>query len=223
MIKKRILVIIGLVWGVCVAVVVLAIFPPSGEIIVDAFPIVRVRGYISDKNIGSADNFKNGKVIIEVQLKSRGISEDLLKSVLDSGTPMQMTISGHNKTWSVPTINLRENSGKTEANYGENIECDGVVQGPSGWGDNLYVKISVPTNLSGDIEEEEITYINIWPTTDVVSAVNGTIFPANFDSAAVNDWWDNKDIIDIIITGKNYSLSLTSSSGAYLIGTEIDE
>lgn len=184
----------------------------------DGPPAVAVDGYIIDKNTGIADNFKNGKVVIEIQVYAGDIDD-----VLDLEEPMQITITGKDKMWSVPSINLRDNSGKTETNYEENIECDGVIEGPSDSEDNIYVKISVPTTSAGEVVKGMSIWIDMWPTDDAVEAVDGNISPASFDNLSTYDWWNENDIIGIHISGKMDELWLFGYLGAYLIGTEVDE
>lgn len=179
--------------------------------------ILETSGHVSDKNVGVADNFKNGKVEVEIRVVGGGIAD-----VLSSTFPLAIEIEGHEKQWTVPTINLRESSGKTEANYGETIECDGVVAGPDGSDDNLYVKISVPTTTGGNVALGMKINIEMWPTNDAVDLINGTIYPASFDNITTYDWWDNTDVVNVYIYGPEYR-PLIGYDGAYLIGMEIDE
>lgn len=119
-------------------------------------------------------------------------------------------------------MNLRENSEKTESNYGENIECDGVVVADND-ADNLYIKITVPTTSDGDVIEGMTIVIEMWPTDDAAEAVDGTISPASFDNESTYTWWDNGDIIEILIAARADALLLTGTDGAHLTGIEIDE
>ncbi len=185
-------------------------------------------GIIYDKDFGITDNFKNGKISITVNV-DRGYLEDILNE--DNPMVIEMLIVenlGNNfGCWSTPPINIRENSGKTEANYGENIECDGVIYAKGtyiseDWNDNIYIKIFVPTNRLGRVTKYDNILIEMWPTTDPIDMVDNVISPASFDNAAPGNWWDENDRIELLIYGKN-SLSLTGPISAYLFGYVIDE
>lgn len=180
--------------------------------------IVVANGRVIDKNFGVADNFKNGKTVVEIT-----ITHDDFDEVLDEErSPLKITILGR-EAWSVPTINLRDNSGKTENNYGENIECDGVVLGPDNSKDNLYVKLSVPTTSGGDVVVDMSIIIELWPTDDSVEAIDGNISPASFDNETTYDWWDENDIIALDLLGRNDAARLVGLDGARLLREEIDD
>lgn len=204
---------------VCVVGYVIIISTRGEHQVWDVFNTANVKGHVIDKNTGLVDNFINGRVIIDVIIMSGDIND-----VLDPVFPVEITIWGHGKQWSVPIINLRANSGKTENNYGENIECDGVVAGPDNSSDNLYVRISVPTTPDGDVIPRMIIKVEMWPTDDAVDAVDGTISPASFDNMSFYDWWDEGNTINIHIQGRQDVFRFVGYyDGAYLEKIEIDE
>ncbi len=179
-------------------------------------------GIVYDKDASTTDNFMNGKVLINVK-----IIHVYLDDILDNDEPMVISMRigkhvGDPDAWYLPEINLRENSGKTEANYGENIECDGVVSGPEDRNDNLYIKIFVPTNSRGRVVVGDEILIEMWPTTDPIDQVDNMLTPASFDNAASDDWWNENYIVALFFGGKK-SLYLGGFSGAFLVGSEIDE
>ncbi len=173
-------------------------------------------GKIIDKDSSSLDNFINGKLTIYIRIIS-GKIENVLQPFY------QITFLFQNG-WEViiDNFHLGENSGKNEANYGESIECDGVVSGPEGSNDNLYFKIIVPTNTEGNIIAGMQVEINIWPTDDAVDAIDGNIYPAGFDNETAYDWWDENDIVRMYLTTPKVSLSFSGYSGARLIGEVAD-
>jgi hypothetical protein len=216
---KTVAIIAGFcILSVAVALVFLSRPPPyvNGEVAASA------GGYIIDKDPMNTDNFKNGKLTVEILVWAGRFRE-----ILNPTNPMKIKVDGRPtiesrfQTWSIPAINLRDNTGKTEANYGENIVGDGVVPGSEDSNDNLYVKISVPTTLNGDVVEGMTIKIEMWPTNDAASPVDGIISPASFDNATVYDWWDEGNVIDVTIVGKN-EIRLAGYTGAYLIGVEVD-
>ncbi len=216
--QRKTLMITVTVIAICVGLVLYLSFLGGVEFVGDIILEGHADGHIIDKNTGVEDNFRNGKADITITVVSAKFHD-----VLEPHEPTEITIWGHEKEWSVPTVNLKDNSGKTENNYGENIECDGVVAGPDNSNDNLYVKISVPTTPDGDIIKGMSIKIEMWPTDDAVDDVDGTISPANFDNLSTYDWWDVHDTIDITVYGWRSSLTLTWYDGARLEGMGIDE
>lgn len=174
-----------------------------------------VSGSVIDKDNSTTDNFTNGKVIIDIQVMSGDID-----NVLDPTSPMKIRLVGRGKTWSTGDLDISD-SGKTEANYGATIEMGGVLD-ISGMSARLYVKVSVPTTSSGEVDQGMSIRAELWPTTDAASAMDGTISPASFDDTTIEDWWNEKDTIDIYITAKNKALALTGFDGAYLFGSAVD-
>ncbi len=181
--------------------------------IADGYLTVSVNGYVFNKNIDNTENFTNGKIIIEI---SPWVD---MEDVLDQTVPFEIEISGENETWSIPFINLRENSGKTEMNYGENIFCIGVAPGPENSEYNLYVKISAPTDVDGKIKRGMVISVEIWPTKDPVTAVSGTSFVASFDNEAEFKLWDENSIVSFFIVHKGQTQTIGGGSATNLKGT----
>jgi hypothetical protein len=86
---------------------------------------------------------------------------------------------------------------------------------------NLYVKISVPTTSGGEVDEGMAIAITLWPTADYASAIDGTISPATFEEGCVDDYWDERDTINVKLSARRDALTLDGFNGAYLSGTEI--
>lgn len=185
--------------------------PPSEQYIGPGpiYTIAEANATVTDKDNGPTENFVDGKVAITITMK-----HDDIDDVLYPTNPMKIMLAGQGKQWNTGYLNLSD-SGKTEANYGETIEMDGVLD-ISGMGERLYVKVSVPTTSNGDFDMGMSIRVDIWPTTDATSTMDGTISPALHDTATTEDWWNENDIIDIYISGRGDNLSLTESNGAYL-------
>jgi len=194
--------------GGIIAAYVAGLYVSGGGLICTADPT----GNIMDKNTGTADNFTNGKVIIDVIVMSDDIDD-----VLDPRTPLTITVIGRGKVWKTPAMSLKTYmtaQGKTEANYGETFTFDNRF-GPTITGattDNLYVKVSVPTTAGGEVDTKMSIRIEMNPC-----GVDNVL-----RDPATTDWWDARDTIDIYISARADALTLTGYDGAYLSGTEID-
>ncbi len=176
-------------------------------------------GIIYDKDFGITDNFKNGKISIRVN-----VYHGYLEDILNEDNPMIVGVRigesvGRLYDWYPPEINIRENSGKTEANYGESISCDGIVSGPEDWNDNLYIKLVVSTNSLGQVKGENML-IEMWPTTDPVDQIDNILSPASFDNSAQDTWWDENYVVYLLVYGKK-SLYLGGFNSAFLIGESV--
>jgi hypothetical protein len=198
------------VFPLLAALYVAEIYVPPPSLMVTA----EASGTVFDKDDGPAENYVNAKTSVTVVIETDDIDD-----VLDPTDPLKITISGDGKTWTTGVINLLTTSGKTEANYGERIEIDGVVDTTED--SNLYVKISVPTTAGGEVDEEMAITITLWPTLDATNAIDGTITPATFDNACVDDYWNEGEIIDIKISAREDALTLTGFDGAYLLGRRV--
>jgi hypothetical protein len=201
-----------------------------------------VSGFIMDKNYTTPDEFTNGKVIIDVVIKTDDIDD-----VLDPRNPMIITISGRGKLWSTGALNLKTLSGKTEADYGQTITIEGILDPATTGIDNLWYKISVPTTSGGEVDEGMSIGIELAPvcwedTTGMDHGGTAAIDPGAGEKILISatnltglsnfsgwnlenttaDWWDERDIIDIKINARADALTLTGLDGAYLLGSTMD-
>ncbi|MDI6884465.1 MAG: type IV pilin [Hadesarchaea archaeon] len=202
------LIAVTAVAGGIIAAYVAGLYVPRGGLTCTA----DASGTIMDKDTGTADNYINGKVIIDVKVMSDDIDD-----VLDATNPLIITVVGRGKVWKTPAMNLKDEmtaQGKTEANYGETFtfakRFEPTVTGATT--DNLYVKVSVPTTAGGEVDEGMSIRIEMNPC-----GVDNTL-----QDPATTDWWDRRDTIDIYISARADALTLTGYDGAYLTGTEID-
>lgn len=174
-----------------------------------------VSGYIADKDETTTDNYVNGKALIEILILTDDIDD-----VLDSRGQLTITMVSRTRGWTTGALNIKD-SGATEAQYGQTFVMDGVLD-IDGMDRNLYVKVTVPTNSGGDVKAGNSIRIDMWPTSDSASAMNGTVSAAShFTGGTVDNdiFWDNGDTIDIYVTGRADALTLTGFDGAYLIGS----
>lgn len=214
------LIAVTAVAGGIIAAYVAGIYVPLSRIGVTA----DARGTVLDKNEGTADNFQNGKLILEVKIMSDDIDD-----VLDPTNPLKISIVGRGKAWPTIDVNLKD-SGKTEADYGKTIMVNGVKHWKETAEDNLniYWKVMCPTTSGGELDEGMALRIEMWPTTYDITAdvaasgsdVSGTYV---FDNDVVGDFWDERETIDITLSGRADALTLTGFNGAYLYGQEIDK
>lgn len=172
-----------------------------------------VSGDVEDWNSTTTDNYRNGKTIVEATILTDDIDD-----VLDSSGELSITLTHHTRGWSTGAMFLGS-SGKTTANYGETITMDGVLN-IAEMTNNLYVKVTVPTTSGGDVTHGTTIRIDMWPTSDSASALDGNISAASHNPAGMSEnWWDEKETLDITLVGRADALTLSGYDGAYLIGT----
>lgn len=174
-----------------------------------------VDAFVYDHDFTADDNYQNGKAMIIFYLLS-----DDLDDIMDSRGKLEITLISRSVGWEMHALSI-ENSGLTENDYGKIFEMDGVLDFPE-MNNNLYVKISVPTTTGGEVDAGMGMYIELWPTSDEPSPMDGVISPASHDKTMTENWWDQRDTIDVYITGRADALTLTGFDGAYLYGYEID-
>lgn len=178
-------------------------------------PTASITGFVSDKNNGAEDNFKNGKVTIRIT-----ILVDDIDDVLNQEYPMETWLIGTNSAWRTEKISMK-NARILEDSFEDNITLDGVLE-IAGMGDNLYFKITVPVSTGGDVVAGSTMVIELWPTTDPASAIDDVFSPATFDNESTDDFWEDRDVIGVAISSVKELVVLTGSHGAVLVGQEID-
>jgi hypothetical protein len=60
--------------------------------------------------------------------------------------------------------------------------------------------------------------ITLWPTLDALSAIDGNLSAASFDTNCADDYWDELEIINIYIIAREDDLTLSGFEGAWLTG-----
>jgi hypothetical protein len=192
-----------------VAAYVAGIYVPSATIPITA----ATSGTVDDWNSAATDNYRNGKTTIEVTILTNDIDD-----VLDPEGNLSITLTHHSRSWSTGAMSIGS-SGKTTANYGETIMMDGVLD-IAGYDNNLYVKVTVPTTTGGDVTHGMTILIDMWPTSDSTSALDGSISAASHNPAGMSEnFWDERETIDITLIGKTDALILSGYDGAYLLKT----
>ncbi len=171
-------------------------------------------GIILDKDSSAAADFSNGKATVNVE-----ILLDKIDNVLNSGSPLKVRLQSPSESWSTGDMSIAD-SGKTEANYGENIVMDGVLDLRETT-DNLYFKITIPTTAQGDVDIGTSILIELWPTTDDASAPDGGISEASFDENCPDDFWDEGGTISVYLLGANDFIDLSGQNAAGLVGLQV--
>ncbi len=171
-------------------------------------------GTILDKDPSAVDDFRNGKVTIEVV-----IILEKIDNVLASGAPLKVRLRSPSESWTTGDISLID-SGKTEANYGENIVMDGVLDLRETT-DNLYFRITVPTTVEGSVDVGTSILVELWPTTDAASPPDGGIFEASFDENCPDDFWDDGGAISVYLLGVSDFVDLSGKYSVSLVGLPV--
>lgn len=177
-----------------------------------------VSGSVFDWDDSTVDNYVNGKVSIDVTIMTDDIDD-----VLDSRGTLSVTIISRTRGWSTGSLVLGDVAGLSEADYGSTYTVEAVIAAISAE-NGLYVKLTVPTSSGGDIRTGSSIRVDMWPTSDTAYALRSATSAASFSAptSAVLDnetYWDQRDTIDLYITGRADSLTLTGFDGAYLFGT----
>jgi flagellin-like protein len=182
-------------------------------------------GTVIDWNTDVADNYNNGKVVCEATVLTASI-----RDVLDTRGILSISLTHHTRSWTTGSMSLTA-AGKTTADYGQTMTMDGVlhIAGTAEAGDNLYIKVTVPTSTGGDITKGMTIRVDMWPTHTPARAMGSTISPAGYSGdnymvnpaliGADNTFWNQLETIDFTILGRADALTLSGYDGVYLSGT----